>query len=167
MPSRTETNFIRQQGFTYAEGTDSGLRYNALMFQPRIVGVLVVIGLILQAWPLFLALLITTWWNVLVPAMNPFELLYNRLVAGPKGLPRMTPAPLSRRFAQGMAGTFMPAVAALLLVHWHGAAVVVEVMLVGALVALLFGKFCHGSYIFHLVRGETRFANATLPWAHT
>ena len=165
MPLDAETNFIRQQGFARTEGSDSGPRFGALMFQPRIMAVLVVIGLALQAWPLFLILSILSWWNVLTPALNPFDLLYNRLVAGPRRLPQLTPAPGPRRFAQGMAGTFMLAVAVLLLMHWYVAAAIVEVMLVGALASLIFGKFCLGSYIFHLVRGQTAFANRTLPWA--
>jgi hypothetical protein len=40
-----------------------------------------------------------------------------------------------------------------------------EALLVVAFSALLFGKFCMGAYVFHLLRGEARFANSTLPWA--
>ena len=36
-----------------------------------------------------------------------------------------------------------------------------------AMAALIFGKFCLGSYIFHLIRGRVSFANATLPWKRT
>ncbi len=31
--------------------------------------------------------------------------------------------------------------------------------------ALLFRKFCLGAYIYHVLRGQSAFANATLPWA--
>ena len=34
-----------------------------------------------------------------------------------------------------------------------------------ALGALVFGRFCLGSYLYHLLRGETSFANRTLPWS--
>ena len=30
---------------------------------------------------------------------------------------------------------------------------------------LLFGKFCLGAYVFHLLKGRVAFANSTLPWA--
>jgi hypothetical protein len=166
MLNDAELNFVRQQGFSYGEGAESRPWYNALMFQPRITAVLVVVGLVLQAWLFFLVLSLISWWNVLLPALNPYDYLYNRLVASPRGLPKLTPAPLPRRFAQGMAGTFMLAVGVLLLARWYVAAGVVEAMLVGALGALLFGKFCLGSYIFHLIRGQARFANDTLPWVH-
>ncbi len=33
--------------------------------------------------------------------------------------------------------------------------------------ALIFGKFCLGSYVFHLLRGEAAFANRTLPWVRS
>ncbi len=166
MTNIAQVNFVRQQGFTCSGDTECGARYSALRFQPKIIGVLVAIGLVLQSWPLFLALAIISWWNVAVPGLNPFDFLYNLLVAGPKGLERLGPAPLPRRFAQGMAGTFMLAAATFLFLHWYVAAVVVEVMLVGALTALIFGKLCLGSYIYHLIRGEAHFANHTLPWAH-
>ena len=44
-------------------------------------------------------------------------------------------------------------------------AYVLEAGLVLAFSMLLFGKFCLGAYVFHVLRGETRFANSTLPWA--
>ena len=33
-----------------------------------------------------------------------------------------------------------------------------------AFLALLLGKFCLGAYVYHCLRGELGFANATLPW---
>jgi hypothetical protein len=42
---------------------------------------------------------------------------------------------------------------------------VLQAFLVVAFVALLFGKFCLGAYVYHLLRGRTTFANSTLPWA--
>jgi len=38
-------------------------------------------------------------------------------------------------------------------------------MLVVAFSALLFGRFCLGAYVYHLIKGRVRFANSTLPWA--
>ena len=52
-----------------------------------------------------------------------------------------------------------------LLQGWTITAYVFEAFLVAAFSMLLFGKFCLGAYIYHLLRGEFAFANATLPWA--
>jgi len=48
---------------------------------------------------------------------------------------------------------------------WTLAAWILEGFLVAAFSALLFGKFCLGAWVFHLLRGEVAFANSTLPWA--
>jgi hypothetical protein len=167
MAESTELNFVRQQGITDVDAGNCRRQFSGLMFQPRVVAVVVTLGLISQAWPLFVALAALSWWNVVTPSWNPFDALYNRLIAIPRSLPRLTPAPAPRRFAQGMAGTFMLAVGLFLLAGWHTAAYAVEALLVVALSALLFGKFCLGSYIYHLLRGHAGFANQTLPWAHS
>ena len=99
-----------------------------------------------------------------MPAWNPFDVLYNRLVAARTGRPPLTPAPPPRRFAQGMAGTFMLLIAVFLLLEWRLAMWIVAGMLVVALGLLIFGRFCLGSYIFHVIRGDAAFAHRTLPW---
>jgi hypothetical protein len=86
-------------------------------------------------------------------------------VAKPRGLPRLGPAPGPRRFAQAMAGTFMLAIGLSLLYSWRTLAWSIEALLLLALAALVFGRFCLGSYIFLLLTGHTGFANRTLPWA--
>jgi hypothetical protein len=164
MSRSAQLNFIQQQGFQDATAAGCGTQYPALMFQPRLIGMIVAVGLILQAPALFLLLSAVLWWNVLLPALNPFDALYNGLIAGPKGLPKLTPAPGPRRFAQGMAATFMLGIGLSILSGWLIAAWILEGLLVVALVALVFGRFCLGSYIFHLLRGEAGFANRTLPW---
>lgn len=165
MARSARVNFVRQQGFRNDAALACERRYSALMFQPRLIGVLVVIGLILQAWPFFAILSAILWWNVAMPAWNPFDILYNRLVATRSGRPRLTPAPPPRRFAQAMAGSFMLAIAVFLFLDWGLAAWIVAGLLVVAIVALIFGKFCLGSYVFHTLRGDVAFANCTLPWA--
>ena len=122
---------------------------------------------ILRSWSLVAVLAAVPWWDVLVPSRNPFDAVYNRLVAVPRSLPRLAPAPAPRRFAQGMAGTFMIAAGVSLLMGWHAAAYVVEAMPVVALSALIFGKFCLGSCIYHLLTGQAGFANRTLPWSES
>jgi len=165
MPRAARLNFVRQQGFKDADTSTCPLQYPALMFQPRLLGVLVLVGLVTQAWPLFLILSAVLWWNVVLPAWNPFDILYHYFVAAPAGRPRVMPAPSPRRFAQGMAGTFLLAAGLFLLLGWSAPAFVAEAFLVVAIAALVFGKFCLGSYLFHLLRGERAFAQRTLPWS--
>jgi len=162
-----EVNFVRQQGFGTASPEGCALRYPALMWQPRVIGVLVVVGLLLQSWLLFCLLGTVLWWNVLVPRLNPFDALYNAFVAGPGGRPRLEPAPSPRRFSQGMAGTFMLSIGVALLTGARLAALGLEAALVVALGALVFGRFCLGSYLYFLVTGQAEFARETLPWART
>ncbi len=160
-------NFVRQQGLKDASAETCAYQYPALMLQPRVTGILVLVGLVLQAWWYFLALSALLWWNVVLPKLNPFDALYNRLVAKPKGLPRLGPARSPRRFgAQSIAGTFMIAIALSLFSGLHALAWALEAFVVIALTAVIFGRFCLGSYIYLLFTGQVGFANRTLPWAH-
>jgi hypothetical protein len=162
-----ELNFIRQQGFRDASADSCAYQYPALMWQPRIIGALVLVGVVLQSWEYFLFLWALLWWNAVVPRLNPLDVLYNRVVAKPRNLPSLGPAPNPRRFAQLMAGTFMLATGVGLLSGWRGLAWSLEAALLAALGALIFGRFCLGSYLFHLVSGQGGFANRTLPWSRT
>ncbi len=164
MSFSAKRNFVEQQGFRDAGSVACGHLFPALMFQPKLIGLLVAIGLVLQNGLFLLFLSAILWWNVLVPALNPFDALYNNLIAESKGGTRLMRAPAPRRFAQGMAGTFMLSIGVTLLLGWHIAAWIIEGMMVAALTALIFGKLCLGSYIFHLLRHDSAFANRTLPW---
>jgi hypothetical protein len=64
-----------------------------------------------------------------------------------------------------MAGTFLLVIGILLANGMRGLAWAVEALLVLALVALIFGRFCLGSYTFLLFTGRAGLANRTLPWA--
>lgn len=161
----SKLNFVRQQGIKGASRESCGHQYPGLMFQPRLIGGLVLVGLVVQAWPYFAALAVLLFWNAAVPRLNPFDALYNALVASPKGLPSVGPAPAPRRFAQGMAGSFMAGIAASLYAGWHPLAWILEGFLLVALGALIFGRFCMGSYVFLIVTGQSGFANRTVPWA--
>jgi hypothetical protein len=165
MSHSAKLNFVEQQGFKNSKGPACEVQYTALMFQPRLLGVFVLSGLVFQSWLIFLILSAILWWNVFVTALNPFDAIYNSFIAGPKGLQRLTPAPGPRRFAQGMAATFMLCIGIFLLLKLQILAWIFECLLVVALSALIFGKFCMGSYVFHLFKGEVAFANRTLPWA--
>lgn len=158
-------NFVRQQGFQDASPDSCSYQFPALMWQPRAMGILVLIGLILQSGPYFLALSAILWWNVIVPSLNPFDALYNLFVARPQGLPRLTPALAPRRFSQGMAGTFMLAIGLALVYGQTYIAWAIEALLVVALTALILGGFCMGSYFYWLFTRHADFANRTLPWS--
>ena len=165
MTGSAKLNFVRQQGLEDAKEDECVTCFPALMFQPKLVGILVVVALLLQSGPLFLLLAAILWWNVVLPSLNPFDALYNRLIAGPRQYPLLGPAPKPRRFAQGMAGTFMLAIGICLLSGWFPVAWILQGLLIVALSALIFGRFCLGSYIYYLLRGNVEFANRTLPWA--
>lgn len=171
MSSLTIRNFMKQQGFTEEPDGVCNMHFSGLYFQPRIVGSLIVVGIILQffaplaAAALYFALSALLWWNVAAPKSNPFEVFYNREIAAPKGKALLAPAPGPRRFAQAMAAVFTLIVGLALLQGWMVTAWVFEAFLVVAFSALLFGKFCMGAYIYHLMRGHVAFANSTLPWA--
>lgn len=157
-------NFVKQQGFTDADPSSCGMRIRGLMFQPRIIAVLVAVGVIFQSPAIFLVLAGTLAWSALVPKANPFEALYARVIARPRGLPPLATAPAPRRFAQGMAAAFNLGIGLSLLGGNAVLAYVLEGLLSVALLALLVGRFCLGSYVFHVFRGKARFANETLPW---
>jgi len=179
MGSQAVRNFMKQQGFVDEPSTLCDMHFAGLYFQPRIVGSLIVVGIILHVagylrggaqpilWStgLFFALSAVLWWNVIAPSLNPFEMFYNRVFAAPKGRSPLIPAPGPRRFAQAIAAAFTLIVGTSLLQGWNVTAWVFEAFLVAAFSMLLFGKFCLGAYIFLLLRGQVSLANSTLPWA--
>lgn len=165
MSSRSVMNFMRQQGFPEEPADACNMHFAGLYFQPRIMFALVLIATLLQSGPMFLALSGVLWWNVLLPRFNPFERFYNRVVAARRGTAPLAAAPGPRRFAQGMAAAFMLAAGLALLFGQPLLAYVFEAGLILAFSLLLFGKFCLGAYVFHVLRGEVGFANSTLPWA--
>jgi len=161
-----ERNFILQQGLEDPGPQDTHRRFEALLFQPRLIGLSVLVGITLQSPAVFLSLWVVLWWSALLPRLNPFDALYNITLGARPGAIHLRPAPAPRRFAQGMAGTFALAIGSLLRLEWFITAFVLEVFLGAAIAALIFGRFCLGSYIYHLLRGETDFAGKTLPWSH-
>jgi hypothetical protein len=157
---------MKQQGFPEEPGQTCSSRFKGLLFQPAVMFTLVLAATLLQSAPLFLVLSVVLWWNVTVPRLNPFEVAYNAFAAATgRRAVVLTAAPAPRRFAQGMAATFMLAAAVSLMRGWTVAAWVFEALLVAAFSALIFGRFCLGAYVFHVLGGRAAFANATLPWA--
>ena len=160
-----EENFILQQGFDGPTRDGLALRYSALLLQPRIVGTAVAVGIVLQSPWVFLVLSAILWWSALLPRLNPFDIAYNLLLSDRGGRPRLTPAPAPRRFSQGMAGTFALAIGAALLAGARTPAYALEAFFLAAAASVALGGFCVGSFVYHVLRGETAFATRTLPWA--
>ena len=156
---------MRQQGFRQEEPSRSKWHFRALLFQPAIVGPLIVVAIVLQSAALFVALAAVLLWNAAFPRLNPFERFYDFAIGRPKGMPAIEPAPGPRRFAQAMAAAFMIVIAVALSLDWKIVAYLFEAGLLVAFTALLGGRFCLGAYLFHLMRGRTDFANATCPWS--
>ena len=158
-------NFMKQQGFAQEPPDRAALRFKGLQFQPMVVGSLMLVAILTQSAVIFLLVSALLWLNVLMPAANPFERVYNRFVARRRGRPPLTPAPGPRRFAQGMAAVFMLAAGLTLLQGWRTASYVFQGLLVVAFAALLLGKFCLGAYVYHLLKGNAALANGTCPWS--
>jgi hypothetical protein len=164
MPSRVVINFMRQQGFPEEPDAARRSHFNGLLFQPMIVFPTVLVAIVLQSAWLHLALSALLFWNTLVPARNPFERAWSRWVRRPRGQAPLPPAPGPRRLAQGLAATFNLTASLGLLLGSAPVAWISEAMLVVGFSLLLFGRFCLGAYIYYLLKGEVKFANATLPW---
>lgn len=162
--SNFKLNFVRQQGFNNAQPQTCALQFSALLFQPRLVGLWSLLGVVFQSSVVFLTLSATLWWCALFPQWNPFEHLYNATFGSQLGALRLGGAPAPRRFAQGMAATFSLAIGTLLMFEQRLAACALEALLLLAVGALVFGGFCLGSFIFHVITGRSAFARHTLPW---
>ncbi len=162
--SSIKRNFILQQGFEAPQPEDCAPQYSALLFQPRVIGVVALFAMIFQSPVIFLVSSAILLWSLLLPRLNPFDAIYNFTLANKSGNVRLTLAPPPRRLAQGIAGVLMVAIGVLLLLEFNPAAYVIEGFLLIALVALNFGSFCLGSYLYHNFRGNTEFARRTLPW---
>jgi hypothetical protein len=161
---RLKQNFIRQQGFEDPQSEGCTLQFSALLFQPRLVGLWAFLGVVFQSPVVFLALGATLWWSALAPAWNPFEQIYNATFGSRPGALRLGQDPSPRRFAQGMAATFSLGIGTLLWLQQRLAAYALEAVFLLAIGALVFGGFCLGSFVFHLINGRRAFAKRTLPW---
>lgn len=158
-------NFILQLGFEDPAPEVYQLQYSALVFQPKIVLAAVVAGILFQSQAVFAGLGALLWWSALFPKLNPFSALYNRTIGRRPGAFRLGPSPAPRRGAETEAGAV--ALTSALLIHagFIHAAYAVEAIFLAAGLAVAIGSFCTGSFVYHLFRGNWRFALETLPWA--
>src|SRR5262245_31133591 len=157
-------NFILQQGLDAPEHGSCSRVSGALSFQPGLVGLILLVGVISQSAALFAVLAALLWWCALVPRLNPFDLVHNRTLRLRPGVPALGPAPMPRRFAQGMAGAFAAAIAACIGGGLPAAAWGLEALFLVAVAAQVFARFCLGSFVYHLLSGRAAFAMRTLPW---
>ncbi len=165
MSEIAKRQFVRQQGLRDATAASCTYQYPALMFQPRVLVPILLLGVLTQSATVFLLLGALLWWNALVPSLNPFDAIYNRTIAVSRKDPSIGPAPPPRRFAQAMAGTFFAGAGLAFLTGTPVVAWILVGFVAVALAALVLGRFCLGSYLFHLLRGDTGYANRTLPWS--
>ena len=142
----SKADFIREQGFVTQEPTDA--LYPALMFQPRVIAAIVTYGVIRQSPWAFLLLSTVLWWSAFVPTMNPFDAFYKRFILDPHRLRAFPVAPTPRRFAQGTAAALAMAIAAALLSQASVAAWLLEGLFALALIRLIAGRFCFGTYLY-------------------
>lgn len=163
--ARSKRNFILQQGLREPPPERCDSRYRALQFQPGVLAIAILAGVALDLPLLFFVIALVLWWNVLFPLLNPFDAWYNRTADSRPGGERLPPAPAPRRFAQALAGSISLAIGVFLLLGSTAVALALEVFLLLAVTALVFGRFCLGSFLYHLIRGRFRFARRTLPWA--
>jgi hypothetical protein len=158
-------NFILQMGFEDPAPAVRWPQYSALVFQPKVVVLTIVAGILFQSPGVFLALGAVLWWSALFPKLNPISALYNRTMGRRPGAFRLGPAPAPRRAAETEAGTIALTIALLMHAGFGLAAYVLEAILLTASLAVLVGSFCTGTFLYHLVRGRWGFVRQTLPWA--
>jgi hypothetical protein len=158
-------NFILQLGFEDPAPAVCPRQYSALVFQPRIVLTMVVAGILFQSPAVFAGLAALLWWSALFPKRNPFTALYNRTIGRRLGAFRLGSAPAPRRAAETEAGTIALTIALLIYAGLGLAAYVVEAILLTASLAVAIVSFCTGAFVYHMFRGNWRFALQTLPWA--
>ena len=158
-------NFILQLGYADPAPAIVPLQYSALVFQPKVVFLGVVAGILFQSSAIFAALGALLLWSALFPKLNPVNAVYNRTLGSRPGAFRLGPSPGPRRAAETQAGALALTIALLIYAGFSLAAYAAEAILLAAALAVVIGSFCFGAFTYHLLRGRRRFALQTLPWA--
>lgn len=159
-------NLILQQGFEDPSPAVRPRQYAALVFQPKVVLLAIVAGILFQSPAIFSILGSLLWWSAFLPNLNPFTALYNGTVGRRPGTFRLGPAPAPRRSAEMTAGVFAFATALLIHTGFTLAANALAAIFLAAALAVVVGSFCLGTFMFHLLRGRRTFVRQTLPWAN-
>jgi hypothetical protein len=142
----SKIEFIQSLGYLDQHPDDR--LYSALMLQPRMVGVVTVLGVLLQAPWLFLALSAALGWSALVPKRSLFDGIYNQVLARARGLDRLAAAPAPRRFAGGLAALVTLAIGVALLSEAWTVAWVLEALMAVAVMGVVFGRSCAGAELY-------------------
>ena len=145
---RSKKQFIDEQGF---DALASPSLYNALMFQPRAVGAWLAAGLLAQSAWVFAGLAAVLWWSALVPAHNPFDAVYNAVIARRVGVTRLASGTAPRRFAALLGGTMALAIAGALTADDFLAAWLLEGGFAVAVIAVVIARFCVGAALYRSV----------------
>ena len=161
---QSRLNFIRQQGFRDAQPLACEAMFAALMWQPRVILVLVALGILFETGWYFIALAVLLLWNALLARLSVFDAIHNRWVAKDDSF-RLPPAPAPRRTAQGIAGVLSLAIGVAMLTHHAALAWFLQVFVLIALSLLAFGRFCLGSFMYYVATGQFAYAWRTMPWS--
>ena len=145
---RSKQQFVIEQGFDRETGGPS--LYNALMFQPRAVGVLLAAGAALQGMWCFLALAALLAWSAAVPAHNPFDAVYNAVFARRVGMTPLASGTVQRRLSASLGSTLALAIAASLAAGATRAALVLEAVFAVAVAAVVVARFCPGAWLYRM-----------------
>jgi hypothetical protein len=157
--------FMQQQGFPQEKEEATNSHFNALLFQPIIVGTAILIAIITQSSTIYFVVSFLLWINTIFPKANPFERLYDFTIGKFRGQQKLDPAPPPRRFMQGMAASLTLISGLTILANLTLVSYIAQAFIAVAFSLLLFGKFCMGAYIFHILKGNAKFANQTCPWS--
>jgi hypothetical protein len=146
----SKIQFIHSQGYLDPHADDQ--LYSALMLQPRIVGGVTVIGVLLQTPWLFLALSAALGWSAFVPTRSLFDAIYNYVVARPRGLAPLAAAPAPRRFAGALAATLTFVIGVALLTGARSTAWALQALLAAAVAAVVVGRTCAAADLYNVLR---------------
>jgi hypothetical protein len=142
--------FVCQQGFPVPNANPH--LYTALMVQPRMVGGVVLLGIVFQRPEVFLALAAVMAWAALAPSHNLFDAIYNYTVAYPRSLPPLRVAPAPRRFSQGFAAAMTLAMGLALLTGARSLAWILEGAALVSIASVVVRRFCVPAHVYHVLR---------------
>ncbi len=144
----SQARFVVLQGLPEPPPHACPLQYDALVFQPRVMVVLVAAAALSRAPVAWAALSGVLFLGAFAPRLNPFDALYAALARRRSRRVLLPAARAPRRFAQTMAATLC-LVAALALLMGQGAVAwgVVAVFALAFVGNFAFG-FCFGSWVF-------------------
>jgi hypothetical protein len=146
--------FIREQSATAAVPSTEAAVYAALRFQPRLLGVFVLLASVGGFWWAFVLVAALLLFCAIFPRWNPFDAIYNQWIAPRSGV-RVGPAPAPRRFAQALASLVTLVVADALALGHTDVARVFEAFILLAIGAVSLFGFCLGSFLYRrLVRSD-------------